>query len=285
MAASGAPLDLTPVLGPERAALLELLRGLPAGDWELPTECPGWSTKGVALHILGDDLSLLARQRDRATNGLIQFAGDHPGLTFRELLDGFNEQWVAGARFLSTELVIELLARVGEASEAFYCAVGLDTVSGEPVGLFGATDVSPYWQVIAREYLERFVHQSQIRRAVGAPELGGELADSVARVAVHVLAAAMRGYAAPTGACITIDFGPTAIGTLERDEDRWVVNDGEAPGVAAARIVVAPTATVGLVTRAFSNDEVVARLTIAGDESLARGAVDVIGLILARPAS
>lgn len=285
MAASGAPLDMTPVLGPERAALLELLRGLAADDWELPTECPAWNTKGLALHILGDDLSLLARQRDRATNGLIQFAGDHPGLSFRELLDGFNEQWVAGARFLSPGLVIELLALVGDGSETFYREVGLDTVSGEPVGLFGATDVSPYWQVIAREYLERFVHQSQIRRAVGAPELGGELAAPVARVVAHALAAAMRGYAVPPGTCITIDFGATAICTWEREADRWVVNDGEVPGGAAARIVVAPRASVGMLTRAFSNHEAVARLTIDGDESVARGAVDIIALVLARPLS
>ncbi len=276
---------MTPVLAPERAALLELLRGLAVADWDLPTECPAWSTKGIALHILGDDLSLLARQRDRATNGLIQFAGDHPGLNFRELLDGFNEQWVAGARFLSSELVIELLALVGDASGTFYREVGLDTVSGEPVGLFGATDVSPYWQVIAREYLERCVHQSQIRRAVGATELGGELADSVARVAVHALAGVMRGFAAPPGTCITIDFGSAATSTWERAADRWVVHDGEAPGGSAARVVVAPTATVGMVTRAFSHDEVVARLAIAGDESLARGAIDIIALVLARPSS
>src|SRR6476620_9161611 len=97
------------MLRPERAALLALLRGLSAADWEEPTECPAWNVKGIALHILGDDLSLLTRQRDASTDSLTLFATDHPGSSFRALLDGFNEQWVAASRFLSTELVIEML--------------------------------------------------------------------------------------------------------------------------------------------------------------------------------
>ena len=44
--------------------------------------------KGLALHILGDDLSLLSRQRDVSKNGLVIYAGKHPGLSFRAVLDG-----------------------------------------------------------------------------------------------------------------------------------------------------------------------------------------------------
>src|SRR5262249_55985016 len=154
-----------PWLRPERASLLTLLGGMSASDWERPTECLAWSVKGLALHILGDDLSLLARQRDESTNSLLLYAQDHPGLGFRELLDGFNEQWVTAATFLSHALVIELLRLVGEWSDTFYCEVELHTDSQEPVGFFASDQPSPYWQVIAREYVERVVHQSQIRRA------------------------------------------------------------------------------------------------------------------------
>src|SRR5438045_2575524 len=152
MSASGAAVDATPMLRPERATLLELLRGLSAADWERPTECPAWNVKGVALHVMGDDLSLLTRQRDASVDSLTLFAGDHPGLSFRALLDGFNEQWVSAARFMSSDLVIELLRLVGEWSDTFYCEIGLETMSREPVGLFATAELSPYWQVIAREY-------------------------------------------------------------------------------------------------------------------------------------
>src|SRR5690606_35965736 len=50
-------LDVTALLRPERAVLIDLLGGLEATDWDRPTECPAYTVKGVATHLLGDDLS------------------------------------------------------------------------------------------------------------------------------------------------------------------------------------------------------------------------------------
>lgn len=72
---------------PERDALLELLERLSADDWSKPTECPAYSVKGIATHVLGDDLSLLSRQRDGAVQGLVYLTDDLPGADFRTLLD------------------------------------------------------------------------------------------------------------------------------------------------------------------------------------------------------
>lgn len=94
---------------PERDALLELLTSLSSEDWATPTECPAYSVKGIATHILGDDLSLLSRQRDGAVQGLVYTADELPGADFRTLLDAFNDQWVSAARFMSPALLIELL--------------------------------------------------------------------------------------------------------------------------------------------------------------------------------
>lgn len=174
-------LDVTPSLRPERAAFLDLLRGLTDEEWARPTECPVWDVKGLALHVAGDDLSLLTHQRDEATNPLIRCAADHPGLAFTDLLDGFNEQWVRGAAFLSPALVVALLHLTGEETAGFYESVAPDTVSGEPVGFFAQHDrPSEYRYVIAREDAERFIHQSQIRRALGRPVLAGEIVAPVA---------------------------------------------------------------------------------------------------------
>ena len=101
-------------LRPERAALLDLLHTLDAEGWSRSTECPAYTVKGVATHVLGDDLSLLSRQRDQAENELLQVALEMPDADFRTLLDTFNDRWVAAARFLSTDLVIELLDLAGE---------------------------------------------------------------------------------------------------------------------------------------------------------------------------
>jgi uncharacterized protein (TIGR03083 family) len=182
-------LDVTPMLRPERETFLALLAGLTAEQWELPTECPAYSIKGLATHVLGDDLSLLSRQRDRAVNGLLLVAEDLPGADFRTLLDTFNDRWVATAAFFGTDVLIELLRDSGDRTAEFYEQVDLEAPC-EPVGFFGSTsEPSPYWQAIAREYVERWVHHSQIRRALGRSALADE---RFVETGVQVMATAAR---------------------------------------------------------------------------------------------
>jgi uncharacterized protein (TIGR03083 family) len=178
---------------PERARLIELLRSLDTTQWDLPTECPAYSVKGVATHILGDDLSLLSRQRDGAVQGLVLIAERMPGADFRELLDGFNDQWVEVARFLSPGLLVELLDLAGRWTHRYYCGVDPRSL-GEPVQLFGVAlgESSPVWHAIAREFLERWAHHSQICRALGLRSL----ADSPFLDIGHSIIATVAG--APT---------------------------------------------------------------------------------------
>jgi uncharacterized protein (TIGR03083 family) len=133
--ARAGPLDVTDVLPVERAALLELLGSLDADEWRRPTECPAYDVQGVATHVLGDDLSLLSRQRDGAPNGLLGF--QRPGEDFRTALDRFNDRWVEAARFFSPSLLIELLDLAGTWTADWYRAVDPESL-GEPVGFFGA---------------------------------------------------------------------------------------------------------------------------------------------------
>jgi uncharacterized protein (TIGR03083 family) len=169
--ASSIPVVLE-VYRPERSALIGLLEALGPDDWGRPTECPAYTVKGVATHILGDDFSLLSRQRDGAEQGLLGLVSELPNADFRTLLNTFNDRWVATARFLSPKLVIDLLGPVGEWTAQYYEGVDPQT-PGESVGLFGARqdESSPFWQAIAREYLERWIHHSQIRRALGLTSL------------------------------------------------------------------------------------------------------------------
>jgi uncharacterized protein (TIGR03083 family) len=209
---------VTQVLAPERAALVALLRSLADEDWARPTECPAYSVKGIAAHVLGDDLSLLSRQRDGAVQGLVFVAERMPGADFRELLNAFNDQWVEAARFLSPALLIELLGLAGEWTSRYYTEIDPNS-PGEPVQLFAAAlgGTSPYWQAIAREYLERWAHHSQIRRALGM----GSLAQSPFLDVGFQIIATVAG--APTVAPSSDDgswaIGPVVLGSRQQAAD------------------------------------------------------------------
>jgi uncharacterized protein (TIGR03083 family) len=203
------------VYRPERSTLTSLLEGLGPDEWERSTECPAYSVKGVATHILGDDLSLLSRQRDQAENGLSLLVPELPGSDFRTLLDTFNDRWVVAARFLSPHLLVELLGLAGEWTATYYESVD-PLADGESVGLFGArqNESSPFWQAIAREYLERWIHHSQIRRALGLSplsdhwflEAGVEVVGAIARLEPIV----------PTTPDSTWSIGPISLGSAEQ---------------------------------------------------------------------
>jgi uncharacterized protein (TIGR03083 family) len=210
--------DVLSVYLPERASLLALLDGLSSDDWVRPTECPAYTVKGVATHVLGDDLSLLSRQRDSAKDGLSLLALDMPGADFRTLLNGFNDRWVAAARFFSPELLIELLRLTGEWTAEYYESVEPDA-PGEAVGLFGTLQgaSSPFWQAIAREFTERWIHHSQIRRAVALPSLaarqflvpGFQVAAAIARMEPAI----------PGGSDGIWALGPVVLGSAQQTAD------------------------------------------------------------------
>lgn len=57
------PVQVLDLFPKERAALLDMLRGLTPEQWAAPTVCPGWSAKDIAQHLLADNVGLLSRGR------------------------------------------------------------------------------------------------------------------------------------------------------------------------------------------------------------------------------
>ena len=206
---------------PERARLIELLASLDEERWRLPTECPAYDVKGIAAHVLGDDLSLLSRQRDGAVQGLVLMAEQLPGADFRQLLDGFNDQWVEATRFLSPSLLLVLLDLAGQWTHTYYHGVD-PTAPGEPVPLFGIPfgESSPLWHAIAREYLERWAHHSQILRALRRGSLAEAPFLEVGQFAAHDM---YGGEIASAGII-------AGIGRIEGTECVIVVNDATVKG-------------------------------------------------------
>lgn len=273
------PLDVIEVLTAERSAFVELLRSLDERDWRRPTECPAYDVQGVATHVLGDDLSLLSRQRDGAASGLLGVL--QPGEDFRTALDRFNDRWVEAAQFVSTTLLLELLELAGRWTADWYRAVDPDS-RGEPVGFFAADGPSPYWQIAAREYVERWIHHHQIRRAVGRPNRDDTaiLQPAVATVA-RGLAAHLRGLGAESGASIVLAVDGLASWTLMRDGERWRLFDGEVER-ANAQVRLDRSLATDALSRGMPASEVEAAFSLEGDLQLARRAARGIGALAGR---
>lgn len=163
-----APFDVAAALRDERVALVDLLGGLSAPDWKRPTDCPAWTVRDVAAHVLHDDLRLLAHLRD----GYAGVWFDGPAAELGPWLHDRNQRFVDGTADLSSGLLVDLLAWTGPRLDDVYATRDPDALD-DSVAWAVPDGPCPNWLGTGREYTERLAHHNQIRRACGRAELGG----------------------------------------------------------------------------------------------------------------
>ena len=221
-------LDVRPLLVEERAELLRLLQGLSSEEWERATAAPGWSVKDVALHLLDDDLGWLSRGRDGDPSGRLAME-DHAG--FADALAAKNQRWIDGARGLSLRVVAELLEWTGRQMDAYYDSMDLH---GEGRVSWAGDGPVPLWFDIAQDLTERWVHQMQMREAVGRVEgYAQRYLPTVLRTFVWALPHQFR-VESPIGTTVQIDLASGGVWTLTCEGDaRWNLHEGVAAGPAA----------------------------------------------------
>jgi uncharacterized protein (TIGR03083 family) len=275
-----APIDTLPLFPGERSALLELLRGLSAADWEAPTVCLGWSVKEVAAHLLGDDVGRLSWGRDGYVNPAFAAGLDVatlPGLV--AAIDRQNAVWVTGTRRISPGLLIELLAMTGELTEAYFTSLDM-TALGMPVDWAGP-EPAPVWLDVAREYTERWVHQQHIRDAVGKPGLKERRWFApVLDAFVRGLPRALRNAPAANGAALRLTIAGDSGGewVALRHKGNWML--GTAPGMSVdAMVELDEDYAWRLFTKGISKEEARRSARIEGDEALAEQALETVSIL------
>jgi uncharacterized protein (TIGR03083 family) len=209
--------EVTDLLPRLRGELVALLGSLSATDWQSGTSCPGWSVHDIAAHLLGVDLGNVSVRRDGWALG--PGPGEDPGAW----LDAFNQRWVDAARRISPTVLTELVDIAGRSFEEHVATLDLDAAGG-PVEWATEDAAAPVWLDIAREYMERYVHQDQIRRACRRPPLGRPFAEPVLATAVHALPLALAGISRPVGtvaAFVAADGGDELAWYLTRGEGEW----------------------------------------------------------------
>jgi uncharacterized protein (TIGR03083 family) len=150
-----------------------LLTGLDDKDWELPTDCPGWTVKDQVSHLIGTESMLLGRP---SPPGVAAETAPH----VKNPMGLRNEAWVAARRPLPPAGV---LAEFREVSAARLVALRSMTDQDMAALIEGPLGQMPYEEFMRLRVMDNWVHEQDIRRAVGQPgHLDGPVADaSVAR--------------------------------------------------------------------------------------------------------
>jgi uncharacterized protein (TIGR03083 family) len=269
--------DVRQVMEQERAEFVRLLRDLTDEDRDASTACEGWTVGDLAVHLLGDDLSFLSRNRDEQRNEGLDSKQDWDHLV--ELLDAHNDRWVRAGGFLSTRLVADLLEFTGRAVAEFLESV--DSSAPSEVVSWAGPDPAPWWLVGAREFTERWVHHQQIRDALGQPGLNGpSFVAPILATAMHGVPRAYEGVEAPEGTTIAIDVTGRAgfSWAVRRDSDGWKLYEG-LTREATSRLSVDQETAWRFLMGMKGAAETRRKVTVEGDASLAKpffGAVSAI---------
>lgn len=257
-------------------SLVELLRGLPAEDWNKPTVCPRWSVKDIAAHLLGGQLGVLSRKRDGYA-----YSGD-PIRNWDELvtlINTLNDLWVKAAGRLSPRLLCDLLELSGEQVCAYFNSLDPYAMGG-PVDWAGSGP-APVWLDLAREYTEWWHHQQQIRDAVDKPGLKEPRFFAPALEAfVRALPHTYRNIDARDGMLVALTISGDSGGRwlLRRENGAWRLYVDRSQRADAETIIDQEIAW-RLFCKGATKDEALAAAALIGDRALASKALETISVI------
>ena len=280
MTVPGAPIDVVPLFAGEREALLGLLRGLTPEEWRTPTICAGWSVRDVAAHLLGGDVGFVSSWRDGCRNP--SFADGLNVSTWNGLIaaiDRQNAEWVRATRRISPPLLVELLGVTGERFRALVNALDPDAPAG-PVDWVGPGP-APVWLHLAREYSERWVHQQQIRDAVGRPGLTGPrwLRPILEAFALAVPRALDRTVSTP-GMSVRLVLRGEAGGSWRfvRGGGSWeTAGNGDSP--AGAEVAMDTETAWRLFTKGIDPADAERAATLRGDPTLTAAVLETVAVL------
>ena len=206
--------------------LMGLLRRLDEADWSRPTACALWSVKDIVAHLLDTALRRLSFGRDTfmpaADTGITSYAD------LVAYLNRLNAEWVAATRRLSPRALMDLMDVTAPQVHGFFRS--LDPHARASFGVaWAGEESSPVWFDIGREYTERWIHQQQIREAVGAPGLlGREWLYPVLDIFMRALPHTYRTISAEPDQSIHFAIRGEAGGdwTLRRESPGWSLFTG-----------------------------------------------------------
>jgi uncharacterized protein (TIGR03083 family) len=247
-----------------------LVAGLDVRSWELPTDCPGWTVKDQVSHLVGVESLLLG----------VPAPDPVEGPHVRNPLGAANEGWIAERRGRPPQQVLEEFRQVTRRRLERLRAMPDDqwaAPTDSPVGRV------PYGEFMRIRVMDSWVHEQDIRRAVGRP---GHLDGPVAGAALALFTGRL-GYVvgkrvgAPEGTTVAVGLvGPQA------DVLALRVTDGRARPVDApprpdVRLTMTAETYCCLSCGRWAAGDVLAdgRVRVDGDADLAGRVVSAMSII------
>lgn len=197
--------DVLPALFASWEAIEHLLTDLSDEQWRTPTALPGWSVHDVASHVIGTESMLLGVPTPAVDVDLS--ALDHVHNDIGQL----NERWVRNLRGESPD---DMRYRLGDVTaERSTMLTNMVDTAWNAVTMTPAGPDS-YGRFMRIRTFDCWMHEQDIRDALGLPPSDHDLAGLAARGALDEMAASMgfvvgkRGQA-PDGARVALELtGP-----------------------------------------------------------------------------
>jgi hypothetical protein len=140
---------------------------------------------------------------------------------------------------------------------------------------------SPNWFDIGREYTERWLHQQQIREAVGAPALSArKWLHPALDIFIRALPFTYTEVSSPAGQSVRIDIQGEAGGvwTLVRSADGWHLFTGS-DGSPSATVSLSQDAAWKLFSKGLTPDQARRSINIDGDLRLGQPMLGALAIM------
>jgi len=258
--------------------LIQLLKSLTEDEWNTRTVAKKWVVKDIASHLLDGNLRGLSFSRDRYFGEKPENINSYSDLV--DFLNQLNMTWTNATKRLSPTVLIELLESTGKQYSAH-----LQTLDPFEDAIFSVDwageETSLNWFHVAREYTEKFLHQQQIRNAVGKQALfTKELFHPFISTFMYALPHTYRNVSAQKGTIVTLVV-KTEIGgkwSIIKTENNWefIESFDTEPN---ATVKINPDDAWLLFSKGITPDEAKQKVQILGDEKLGEIALNIVAVM------
>ena len=271
------PIDVVGLLPQLDSLLLDILQKLSPEQWQQPTVARLWNVKDVTAHLLDGNIRVLSMLQDG-------YFGESPvDISYTGLvsyLNGLNADWVKAMKRVSPSMLLVLHQLTGPMYCNYYAS--LDPFALSPFAVSWAGDAeSPNWKHIAREYTEKFLHQQQIRDAIGNTDLlNSSYFTTFLSVFMLGLPYTYRDITAATGSVVRVTVDGEYGGTwqIRKQENGWELLEAT-DIIPVATITIPADTSWKLFSKSIRPADCVQYTSTSGDVLLAERALEMVSVM------